>query len=110
MGSKVVVIISTGEKEKAMTGLMYARNSKERGWMEEVKVIFFGPSENLLVKDEDIQEMAMQIGQDEKPVACKFLSDRDGISENIESLGVDVEYVGTIISDLIKDGYIPMVF
>ena len=110
MGSKVVVIISTGEKEKAMTGLMYARNSKERGWMEEVKVIFFGPSENLLVKDEDIQEMAMQIGQNEKPMACKFLSDRDGISENIESLGVDVEYVGTIISDLIKDGYVPMVF
>ena len=110
MGSKVVVIISTGEKEKAMTGLMYARNSKDRGWMEEVKVIFFGPSENLLVKDEDVQDMAMQIAQNEKPVACKFLSDRDGISENIESLGLDVEYVGTIISDLIKDGYIPMVF
>lgn len=110
MGSKVVVIVSTGEKEKAMTGLMYARNAKDRGWMEEVKVIFFGPSENLLVKDEDIQDMAMQIGQNEKPIACKFLSDRDGISENIASLGVDVEYVGTIISDLIKEGYIPMVF
>lgn len=110
MGSKIVVIISSGEKAKAMTGLMYARNAKEKGWMEEVKVIFFGPSENLLVKDEDIQDMAIQIGKDEKPMACKALSDRDGISENIEKMGVAVEFVGSIISDLIKDGYIPMVF
>lgn len=110
MGSKVVVIISTGEKEKAMTGLMYARNAKDRGWMDEVKVIFFGPSENLLVKDEDIQDMALQIGQAEKPVACKFLSDRDGISEKIKEMGVEVEFVGTLISDLVKDGFVPMVF
>ncbi len=110
MGSKVVVIISTGEKEKAMTGLMYARNAKDREWMDEGKWIFFGPYENLLVKDEDVQDMALQIGQNETPIACKFLSDRDGISEKIEGMGVEVEYVGTIISDLIKEGYVPMVF
>ncbi len=110
MGSKVVVIISSGEKEKAMKVFMYARNAKDRGWMDEVKVIFFGPSENLLVKDEDIQDMALQIRQAEKPVACKFLSDRDGISEKIEEMGVEVEFVGTLISDLVKDGFVPMVF
>ena len=38
------------------------------------------------------------------------ISDRDGISEKIEALGVNVDYVGTIISNLIKDGYVPMVF
>ena len=110
MNAKVLVIISSGEKEKALTGLMYARNAKERGWMDEVKVIFFGPSENLLVQDEDIEDMAKQISQTEKPVACKFLSDRDGISEKIEEIGVNVDYVGTIISDLIKEGYAPLVF
>ena len=110
MNAKVLVIISSGEKAKALTGLMYARNAKERGWMDEVKVIFFGPSENLLVQDEDIQDMAKQISQTEKPVACKFLSDRDGISEKIEEIGVNVDYVGTIISDLIKEGYAPLVF
>jgi len=110
MHSKVLVIISSGDREKALTGLMYARNAKERGWMDTVKVIFFGPSENLLVQDEDIQDMAKQISQFEKPVACKFLSDRDGISEKIEEIGVNVDYVGTIISELIKEGYVPMVF
>ena len=31
-------------------------------------------------------------------IACKFISDRDGISEKIEELGLKVDYVGTIIS------------
>ena len=110
MGSKLLVIISTGEKEKAMTGLMYAMRALSEGWMDDVKVMFFGPSEKLLVQDENIAGIAKEIAAKSKPLACKFLSDRDGISEKIADLGVDVEYVGTIISDLIKDGYVPMVF
>jgi hypothetical protein len=110
MSSKLLVVIATGEKEKALTGLMYASRTLKEGWMDEVKIIFFGPSERLLVKDETIAKTAMEIGAVETPIACKFISDREGISEKIENLGVRVDYVGTIISDLIKDGYVPMVF
>ena len=39
-----------------------------------------------------------------------FISDRDGISEHIEAMGLTVDYVGTIISNYIKEGYVPMVF
>jgi hypothetical protein len=78
--------------------------------MDKVKVIFFGPSERLLVEDEHIAKSAKEICAVEKSIACKFISDRDGISEKIEDLGLEVDYVGTIISDLLKDGYIPMVF
>lgn len=42
--------------------------------------------------------------------ACKAISDRDGISKNLERLGVRVECVGSIISDFIKGGYAPMVW
>ena len=45
-----------------------------------------------------------------KPVACKFLSDRDNASDKIESLGITVDYVGSMIADLIKDRFIPMVW
>jgi hypothetical protein len=110
MSSKVVVIISTGESEKALTGLMYARNAMQRGWMNEVKVIFFGPSERLLIEDESVAEMAKEISATVTPLACKFISDRDGVSEKIENLGVKVDYVGEIISELLKDGYAAMVF
>jgi hypothetical protein len=110
MSSKLLVIIATGEKEKALTGLMYASRTLSEGWMDKVKVIFFGPSERLLVEDEYIAQTAKEICAVEKPIACKFISDRDGISVKIQDLGLKVDYVGTIISDLIKDGYIPMVF
>jgi hypothetical protein len=110
MSSKLLVVIATGEKEKALTGLMYASRTLTEGWMGEVKIIFFGPSERLLVEDETMSKIAKEIGAVETPIACKFISDREGISEKIENLGVRVDYVGTIISDLIKDGYVPMVF
>jgi hypothetical protein len=44
------------------------------------------------------------------PVACRFLADRDGQSDGLRELGVEVEYVGPLISGLIKDGYAPMVW
>jgi len=110
MSSKLLVIIATGENEKALTGLMYASRTLTEGWMDKVKIIFFGPSERLLVEDEHIAQTAKGIGAVEKLIACKYISDRDGISEKIEDLGLKVDYVGTIISDLIKDGYVPMVF
>ena len=110
MSSKLLVIIATGENEKAITGLMYAQRTLSEGWMDEVKVVFFGPSERLLLEDEIIAKTAKEIASVERPIACKFISDRDGISEKIEDLGVKVDYVGTIISDLLKEGYVPMVF
>ncbi|HDZ91320.1 MAG: hypothetical protein JRJ09_08015 [Deltaproteobacteria bacterium] len=110
MGSKVLVIISTGENEKALTGLMYASRALSEGWMDEVRVLFFGPSERLLVEDEMIARTAREIGAAGKGIACKFISDREGISEKIADMGLQVEYVGTIISDFLKDGYVPMVF
>jgi hypothetical protein len=110
MSSKLLVVIATGENEKALTGLMYASRTLSEGWMDKVKVIFFGPSERLLVKDKRIAQAAKEISDVEKPIACKFISDREGLSEKIEDCGVKVDYVGTIISELIKDGYVPMVF
>ena len=47
MGSKVLIIIATGEEEKALTGLTYASKAIANSWLEEVRVMFFGPSERL---------------------------------------------------------------
>ena len=110
MSSKILVIISTGESEKAATGLMYARNAIRFKWMDEVEVIFIGPSERLLVEDEAIIEAVKDFPDFQNTKVCKFLSDRDGISEKIADMGLTVDYVGPIISAFINEGYIPMVF
>ena len=110
MSSKLLVIIASGDREKALTGLMYAKNTIKYGWIHEVRVMFFGPSENLLVSDTDVANSASELANLGQPIACKFLSDRDGISERIEGMGITVDYVGSMIADLIDDGYTPMVW
>ena len=105
-----MIIIASGEKAKALTGLMYARNAIKHGWMDEVKVVYFGPSEQLMEQDAEVADAAIEIAGMTESFACKAISDRDGISEQIDGMGVKVEYVGTIISEKIKQGFVPMVW
>lgn len=110
VSTKLLVVIATGDREKALTALMYARNALKREWLDDVKVVFFGPSERLLATDEEVAARAREIASYGGSFACKAISDREAISNEIEGLGVQVEYVGTIISEFIKSGYVPMVW
>jgi hypothetical protein len=47
----MMVIISTAEKDKALTGILYAKNAQKNNWVDDVRVIFFGPFENLVCED-----------------------------------------------------------
>ena len=111
MSDRIITIIATAESAKARTGVMYAANALKHGWLQDVELFFFGPAEDLLLEDPDLQEMVREFQrQDRRPVACKFLSDRSGASEGLAELGLEVSYVGSQISDLIKQGYVPMVW
>ena len=110
MSGKVVVIISTAEKDKALTGILYATNGIKKNWLEDVKVFFFGPFEKLVATDEEIQTKVKELMQYQTPVACKLISDNNGVSDDLLKLGFELEYIGSSISDLIKQGYVPMVF
>ena len=111
MEGKIVVILSTSDVEKARTGAMYAINALKHGWMEEVKIFFFGPAQNLLLEDAALQDYMKEYSfMEECAVAFRYISDRDKKSEQIRELGLEVEYVGKMISDYINQGYIPMVW
>ena len=47
---------------------------------------------------------------EESVIACKFISDRDEKSEELGKIGIQVKYVGEMISNYIKEGYVPMVW
>ena len=110
MSSKVMVVISTAEKDKALTGILYAKNAQKNNWVEDVRVIFFGPFENLVCQDDDVIKAASELLDYKTPIACKFLADQSGATDKLEELGFNVEFVGALISDSIKAGYVPMVF
>jgi len=54
MNPKLLAIIATGEREKALVGLIYAQKALAQSWMDDVMVILFGPSEKLLAEDSGI--------------------------------------------------------
>ena len=110
MASKILIIVATGEKEKALTALMYAKNALKRKWLEDVKIFFFGPSEKLITSDPEVADAVLEVVSMGESYACKAISDTQEISGKIHDLGVRVEYVGSIISDYIKEGYAPMVW
>lgn len=111
MNDKILVIISTAERDKAQAGAMYALNALKHSWMSDVKLFLFGPAEQLVLEDPDLEDLVRQfIALDKTPVACKFLADRGGQSPALENLGITVENVGPLISDAIKSGYIPLVW
>jgi len=89
---------------------MYARNVLKNKWLDDVKVVFFGPSEKLAVLDDEIVWFIKEIAARGDCFACKAISDKESLSERLEEAGVKVEYVGTVVSDAIKEGYIPMVW
>ena len=89
---------------------MYASNALKFGWLEDLKVVLFGPSERLIVQDEQVWKEAKYISEMIGILACKAVSDEYDSSKELEKRGVKVEYVGGIISDFIKDGCVPMVW
>lgn len=112
MASKVFVILSSGDREVALeVGLVYPLNAKTKGWMDEVKVIIFGPSEKIAANDAEVQERLTELQEAGVEVmACKWCADRMNITDKFEAAGIKVVYVGSIISDLLKDGWASLTF
>lgn len=109
MNDRLAIILTNPDRKVLEMGLIYARNVVSRGWMAEMKLYFFGPSEVTIATDPDLQELVKQIVEaGTTPVACKWCSDKYGVSDKLAQLGVDVEYIGQPISEAIKAGFVPM--
>lgn len=112
MPSKFFALVSSADREVALeVGLIYPLNAAKKGWMDEVKVIFFGPSEKVVANDAEVQGRVKELLEAGVEVlACKWCADRMGITEKLEATGMKVVYVGSIISDLLKEGWASLTF
>ena len=109
MSDKLAVILVSGDAKVLEMGLMYARNTVKQRWMSDTRLFIFGPSEVTIGTDPDLQGMVREIIEEGTiPIACKWCSDKYGVSDLLSSLGCEIEYVGAPISKAIQDGYVPM--
>lgn len=116
MANGLLVIISSGEEapDKALTGMMYAVNAKKNKWLDDVNMIFFGPSEKFISNADSESQVAQLLKKAIElgitPVACKAISDGSELTTSLQTLGFEVEYVGLTISSYIKKGYQVLTF
>lgn len=103
----LAVLWVTRDKEAAKNmAFMYTKNSKLKGWWEQVRLIVWGPSANLLASDEELQaELEELKNAGVELLACKACADRYGVSDKLTALGVEVIYMGAPLTGMLKEGW-----
>lgn len=108
---KVLIIVSSADKDVIMPALNLALNSKKAGLYEDVKLHFFGASQKVAAEDTEIQQrIAELIKEGINPVACVNLSKKFDVTVQLDDMGFNQVPIGPEIANLINDGYIPLVF
>jgi hypothetical protein len=82
---------------------MYGMNSMIRGWWEKVTIIVWGATAPLVAENIDIQKKVKEA--QEKGVhmiACKACADQLGVTESLENLGIEVDYTGELLTNILK--------
>jgi len=101
---RLLVIWSSADREVALSMVfMYTLNAKLHQWWDEVTLLVWGPSDRLLVEDRELRDHVKQmIDAGVRVIACKACADGFGVTEQLESLGIDVFYTGEFLTNWLK--------
>jgi len=102
----LAVIWSSGDPDVAhKVCFMYTHNAKRRGWFENVTLIVWGPSAELLSRDAALQARIHEMINDGVVIeACRACADSYGVSDALSALGIDVKYMGVPLTSMLKEG------
>jgi hypothetical protein len=92
-------------------GFPYATNCMKQGWMDQVRVMLWEPTERIAAENKKFQDMIRMLKvTGVEVVACKACSNNFGVSEKLENLGINVQYVGALVTEMLKDGWYQLTF
>ncbi len=84
--------------------MMYATNSMLHQWWDEVTVIIWGATAQLVAENAMLQDkikIAQHVGVNF--TACKACADQLGVSEKLAELNIEVIYWGEGLTEIIQD-------
>lgn len=110
--SRLCVVWSSGDPEVARNVcFMYTLNAKKVGWFDTVHLVVWGPSAKLLAGNEKLQvEMKAMQKVGVVTEACRACAKRYGVDDDLEKMGIEVEYMGKPLSDRLKGDWKVIVF
>lgn len=103
---KLVVVWTSGDRDVALSMVfMYVGNSPRFEWWDDITFIVWGASSKLLAGDEELQGKIKEMAEAGiKLEACKACADMYGVAPKLEELGIDVKYMGDVLTGYIKEG------
>ena len=107
MENKLNILWTSGEQitaEKMV--LMYALNSKIENWWDEVQLIIWGSSAELVNTNSSIQKKITELIEHGVHVtACRVCVDMVGARQTFETIGIELVYWGKPLTEILqKDG------
>ena len=83
---------------------MYAINARRFGWWENVTLVVWGATAQLVAENERIKELIAEARENGIYVtACKACSDQLEVSDELEAQGIDVQYLGIPLTNVLKN-------
>ena len=105
---KLVVLWTSGDRDVALKMVfMYTYNASTPrfGWWKDITLIVWGPSSKLLSEDKELQDYVKKMKKAGiRLEACKACADMYGVSDKLAALGIDVKYMGDVLTNYIKEG------
>ena len=110
--SKLAVLWTSGDRDVALKMVfMYTLNAKKRGWFDQVQLIVWGPSSKLLSVDEELQASVAEMKSvGVELTACKACADSYGVSDKLETLGIEVKYMGVPLTEMLQSDWVVTTF
>ena len=105
--AKVLIWLASGDRDKLMPGILWGLNAKRNHWVDEVRMVVFGESEQLLARDEALFNMVQEV---EGALYCRHVAEQQGNVDTLENRGAEVAYVGKPIAEMIGEGFQVLTF
>lgn len=104
---RLAVVWTSGDRDVALKMVfMYTFNAKRQGWFEEVTLVVWGPSAQLLAVDTELQEYLQRMREAGVVLrACSACADMYGVSDRLRQLGISVEGMGPPLTRMLKEGW-----
>jgi hypothetical protein len=110
MADKLLVVI-VSDDVKASVGARMAARMAQRGTLEDVRVLFFGPSERLLADPPpDLAESLATLRRHARPLACQAVAQQLGVASRLLEVDTELVPAGEEVERRLRDGYEIMTF